>query len=477
MPGRTDRSGRQSGGTQSTQTQGSAELPEYEPAAYPLTSKGKIELNGLLSRHPLHNLEGHITQAIDILTENVGAVNDNYHTNLTYLTQRKARLAKLESKDASAETIEAEREAIEALEEKVNAQKEEVDKMTAEMEKHVRKMIDTQAHLSQTRETLSELARSSNNATQSSHHHSNSDDEDPSTFDPTDPSNTHSTPSATSYINTFRTALSTKRDRYASHSLKARYSNNNAYREFYRLRHDAQHPDGTTPVPHQDTWFPDPTRAQPGDTAGLQRGGADDDDDDDLAIVQENIPTRCPVTMREFIDPVTAQKCHHSFERSAILELIDASSLRVMPAPGSQAGGTNNPTMGGGTGAEVIDINDDPAQSQANRGAAGAGRGRGRAPLGEKAVRCPLPGCEQILRQEDLYTDKHLVWKIKKRQEMERRAALEEDEEDEDGGRGGGREAVELSSGAEMDGDQEEVRTGTARGRKVKGERRTVGPE
>ncbi|KAF2227424.1 zinc-finger of the MIZ type in Nse subunit-domain-containing protein [Elsinoe ampelina] len=418
MPGRTDRSGRQSGGTQSTQTQGSTELPEYEPAAYPLTSKGKIELNGLLSRHPLQNLEEHITQAIDILTENVGAVNDNYHTNLTYLTQRKARLAKLESKDASADTIEAEREAIEALEEKVNAQKEEVDKMTAEMEKHVRKMIDTQAHLSQTRETLSELARSSGNATQSSHHHSNSDDEDPSTFDPTDPSNTRSTPSATSYINTFRTTLTSKRDRYASHSLKARYSNNNSYREFYRLRHDAQHPDGT-PVPHQDTWFPDPTRGQPGDTAALHRGGADDDDDDDLAIVQENIPTRCQITMREFTDPVTAQKCHHSFERAAILELIDASSLR--------------------------------------------------------AVRCPLPGCEQIMTQGDLYTDRNLVRKIKRQQEMERRAALEEDEEE--GGGPRGREAVELSSGAEGDGDEEEVRTGTARGRRVKGERRTVGPE
>ncbi|KAF4554285.1 Hypothetical protein D9617_4g000380 [Elsinoe fawcettii] len=443
-------SGRQSGGTQ---TQRSNDLPDYEAPAYPLTSKGRIELNGLLNRHPLEKLEKNIEDAISILTENVGAVNDNYHANLEYLKQRKTRLSKLEETNADKERITSERAAVEELEGSISAQKEEVDRMTITMEENVRKMIDTQSHLNHTKETLSDLARTNASTFQSSHRAA--EDEGPSTFDPTDPTN--STPSATSHIQSFRDTLSSKRARYATYTPQQRYANNNSYRQFYKLRHDAQHPDGSVPVPHQDSWFTAP-HARPGETGAPSTAA---DEDDDIAVAQERISTRCQITMREYSDPVTSRKCPHSFERSAILELIDHSTLRVVPQTSSSQRTTLPPAPEAGEEVEVIDIADDPTITRGGRGGRG-GRPATQHAGGEHAVRCPLPGCEKILRKEDLYTDAILVRRIKRQQAAERAAEGEEE----------GREAVEVgSSDAEID-DEEEIRTGTARGRRVKGERR-----
>ena len=54
-----------------------------------------------------------------------------------------------------------------------------------------------------------------------------------------------------------------------------------------------------------------------------------EDDDEDIAVASERISIKCPITLLPMKDPVTSQKCPHSFEKEAILGMIDASDVRV----------------------------------------------------------------------------------------------------------------------------------------------------
>ena len=72
------------------------------------------------------------------------------------------------------------------------------------------------------------------------------------------------------------------------------------------------------------------------------------DDDEDLIVASERISTKCPLTLLTMKDPVTSQKCPHSFEKEAILSMINASDVLV------------------------------------------GGNGRRGAPLGQKAMQCPV---------------------------------------------------------------------------------------
>jgi SUMO ligase MMS21 Smc5/6 complex component len=56
---------------------------------------------------------------------------------------------------------------------------------------------------------------------------------------------------------------------------------------------------------------------------------AENGDDDDIEIEGEHISLKCPLTLLPFKDPVTSKKCPHSFERNAILPMIQSSEARV----------------------------------------------------------------------------------------------------------------------------------------------------
>ena len=112
--------------------------------------------------------------------------------------------------------------------------------------------------------------------------------------------------------------------------LDGSYAANNDYIGFKRTIHDALHPgDDAPPMPNASTWFPESPRTVNTTTrnAGRQPAGADDDDDVD--VLSERISIKCPITLVPMKDPVTSTKCPHSFERSAILDMLDRSAIRV----------------------------------------------------------------------------------------------------------------------------------------------------
>ena len=65
-----------------------------------------------------------------------------------------------------------------------------------------------------------------------------------------------------------------------------------------------------------------------GDGADRQ-AAAGPDHDEDIAIASEKKSLKCPITLLTMVDPLSSTKCPHSFERSAILEMLQLSEMRI----------------------------------------------------------------------------------------------------------------------------------------------------
>jgi hypothetical protein len=128
-------------------------------------------------------------------------------------------------------------------------------------------------------------------------------------------------------------------------------------------------------MPHQSEWFAEAVAPPPGVTAGGSAGGTQDDGDDDIAISRATISTKCPLTLVEFVTPLTSTKCPHSFESEAVLGMIRQATNRT--------------------------------------------------------IQCPVTGCRESLREKDLQTDAVLVRKIKRIQQAKQ--MLDDDDDDADG--------------------------------------------
>lgn len=121
------------------------------------------------------------------------------------------------------------------------------------------------------------------------------------------------------------------------------YAQNNDYVGFKKLVYDAQFPgDDAPPMPHSSTWFSEqsPSSSNP-HTRGAATGAGSQPaaGDDDLAVASERISIKCPITLLPMNDPVTSTKCPHSFEKEAILSMINASDVRVDGSGSRGAGG------------------------------------------------------------------------------------------------------------------------------------------
>jgi len=108
------------------------------------------------------------------------------------------------------------------------------------------------------------------------------------------------------------------------------YTTNNCYIGFKRIVHDALNPgDDAPPLPNPSTWFPADPALHPSTNTRTRAHANNADADDDLAIASERISIKCPLTLLPYKDPVTSTKCPHSFEKSAILDMIARSAGRV----------------------------------------------------------------------------------------------------------------------------------------------------
>jgi hypothetical protein len=301
--------------------------------------------------------------------------------------------------------------------------REKVRGMTARMEEHVRKVVDAQKRVIDVGEILSEVrtiaaadvrtASELESTTQQQQQqrqrrggiggNDEEMDEDGNegledgtmgSFEPTLDSDSRATqplPRGPSQV--FKERLQQKKDEYQSLTLASRYSKHNDYIGFKRTVHDAIHGDDGPPLPPPSKWF-DKERGSPAPGTQVPTNGVeaeqDEESDDDIAIQREKISTKCPLTFTELKDPVTSTKCPHTFERNAIIALIQQSTSDVRGYP-IRARHLNNEA---------------------------------------RAVQCPVAGCPATLTGKDLRVDQALVRKIRRLQEAKRRLESEEDDSD-----------------------------------------------
>ncbi|KAF2494774.1 hypothetical protein BU16DRAFT_462910 [Lophium mytilinum] len=334
MSSRQRQSGRPSGAPSAATT-----LPPYQQPSHPLSMSAQQALATLAYNNSLAKLKGHYAKIETLIPKGAGEVNDVLYTRQEQATQRKARRARkgLDEEDTD---------------EELEQMKETVDGMTKKMEAAMRKAIDGKVIVEDMEEGVQYLrqnalrltqAESQTQLTQRSQHRrqgrrsgraggSGEDDEDEDMEDEEEYDSPGPTPlnmegiEITGPSKLFKNRLQEKKDRWQVASNSARYAENNSYIGFRQIVHDAQHPGGDILLPHASTWFTERGEPALGVTVGATAG---DDDDDDVMIAKDSISTKCPLTLREFKDPVSSSKCPHSFEREAIMGMINSSGARM----------------------------------------------------------------------------------------------------------------------------------------------------
>lgn len=79
---------------------------------------------------------------------------------------------------------------------------------------------------------------------------------------------------------------------------------------------------------HQHGFSESPDPSHPTTRAAAAAGDAIEDDDD-LAVASERVSIKCPLTLLPMKEPVTSQKCPHSFEKGVILDMINRSDITL----------------------------------------------------------------------------------------------------------------------------------------------------
>jgi hypothetical protein len=313
---------RQSGATSTAQRLGGPSstgptAPDYEPMQYPLTPAAQNALNALKRTHQLSGLQRHFKQANFFLAECGSEIQEAYIAKKeTVERQRSAAERRGEEMDEEAEA-------------QLEGLKRKVDQMTSRMEENTRSTIDGERAIQDIEQALTfaiQIPTVSRNRTQRTTQQNS--------FDPTLPDATEDDSQEVADVGPgpaalFKQQLDHKKLQYSSLSMQTRYAEHNDYIGFKRSVHDGMYPGGEVPLPSASRWFREGGSPPPG-TAPTQQ---DVDSDEDVAISGEKISIKCPLTLREFVNPITSTKCPHTFEKSAILEMIRLAPSRKVQCP------------------------------------------------------------------------------------------------------------------------------------------------
>ena len=375
--------------------------PNYEPPQFTLNPEAQRALADLARKYNLNKLDGKFSEAQSAITNSAGEVNEQ-------LNRRENQFKKLRQRQQASQNGESE-VSMDDIEAELEGMRAKVDNMTKRMEEGMRKMIDGRhaiEHMKGSVASVADAARAEASTQASTlnprsqgrrrrggdgedNEDGNEEEEYPD-FTPTDPAG--GTQPVPSVSGAWMRKVDDEKMRYQNFTMAQRYAKENEYINFKGIVHTSRFPDGDLQQPHVSTWFTENGAApQPGITGT----GVAGDDDDDIQIQRSKTSTKCPLTLQEFKDPVTSSKCQHSFEASAIMEMISNSSERVGAQRGPRGGG-------------------------------------------EKAVRCPVASCDHMLTKGDLNEDPVIRYTVARLQRA-RRLEEEEDDDDEENDDGEGR--------------------------------------
>ncbi|EIW73658.1 hypothetical protein TREMEDRAFT_59831 [Tremella mesenterica DSM 1558] len=144
---------------------------------------------------------------------------------------------------------------------------------------------------------------------------------------------------------------------YRNKSQRAKFQNLPEYQDFRAQIWEINHPDDACPPVSR--WLP------------KER---DEESDEDIEIGATTQTYRCPITLLQFVEPVTSNKCRHSYSRAAVEGLIATAQ-------------------------------------------------------GKRAVKCPVAGCMATIEKKDLEINRSLA---KRTAEHAKRLQRRQEEEEED---------------------------------------------
>jgi len=381
----------------------------------PLNQAALLALENL-KRQDSSGLQATLTRAAELLNNTVNDVNERAFEDRQ---RRRNRLAKLHDRGEQ-DTDEAKQEYEEF--------QQRSDALTRRMDESIRKVVDDKTWAEDVADSINHIltkckdlqARAQRRNRDVQDDEDQEDDEDEIPRVQVDPSE-----SSTALLHA---AQSTANTRWDAQSLTERYSQNPTYAEFYKMKHYAQNSsENPPPLPHHSMWFAvQEGRNSQRSTGGTQRGTqrdadsepedhsdlqAIDDEDTEIQVASENRSCKCPLTFTWFEHPVTSTKCPHSFEKTAILEVINASNTYVSLS------------------SEQIET----LNARFPRGVKGRPQAetimRMRNP---KFTQCPEQGCHMQLTEIDLRDDAVLKQQTQRARVLEKRRKEQEEAGDDD---------------------------------------------
>ena len=415
---------------------------EIQAQEAPLNDKARIALQNLSRKYQDDkDLEKKLKDVAVTITEVSHKINETaYHKKKRHDNKLAKLAARNEEEDAD------EKQEYDTFQAKVAD-------LTQKMDHSMRQTIDNRIWSEQLPDNVRHVSTRAIDAasqpTQRTTPHNDDSDEDDETVQASTVAH-QDTPSALLHA-----ALSTTKNQWHSKSLTDRYAHDPAYASFYSSLWDAQHPtENAPPLPAPALWFAREEDPSNGPTGTQDEDDVMDGDDTDLVLATERISLKCPITLQHYRDPVTSSICNHSFERTAIFDMLKVSTDHVPFTPTQTA-----------------------ELTQLSR----AERARRENAMKLQRVRCPTSGCDKFFTESDLHPNPVLLRKVNREIEAQRRANAERDEyddedEDEDelqGPRGTQRKPFGLdgtSSPPPVDAKRE-------RGARMKSERRSVVPQ
>lgn len=230
--------------------------------------------------------------------------------------------------------------------------------------------------------------------------------------------------------------MATWKEQYGARTMRDRYGDQVEYVQFRKLIWDAQHGDGEE-MPPVRSWFPEDnndnkkgkhnipketlssqTQTQTSTFPPTRQPNATDNDLDsesDLEIQTTKQSLTCPLTLLRFVTPMTSKVCPHSFEKAAILEMINKTyEYRLSTI-----------TDGSSEMQHMYYVPDNPhRRNQQNH----------RVPQGYvKVTKCPVAGCRKMLGVDDIQEDVVLLRRIKRDRERREREEMALGLDDDDG--------------------------------------------
>jgi hypothetical protein len=303
-------------------------LPPYEPPAHPLDNPARTAISELHSSREARRYDGHLTKSVEFIKEAVYAVNDLLQT-------RRTDLAGAVEKRQAKGTEKSEAEV--ALEREVAHLEDEVATLTEQCEASMRQIIDYRAEL-EDEKTVLELVQAAaaqqkalvekapkprrQKKERRTRGIADLDEDEDGDEEPEDEEIPDADADATEepiqgVPAMLSAARQAKADEYAALSMKQRYAQNNDYIEFKKTWYDAMYQDQEVNLPHPSTWFDAQGRPN---MRGAAAGG--DDDDEDLVIEREVRSFRCELSLGPITEPYTSRVCHHTFQKSAVVEFM-----------------------------------------------------------------------------------------------------------------------------------------------------------